>query len=73
VDQKQIDDLGIKAGAKLTLRDSRDDHNVAILTVDDVYRPDKYVQMLGCFFGILSPPCVLTPKIQGQGSQGGLW
>ncbi|OAA45001.1 Sulfate adenylyltransferase [Metarhizium rileyi] len=41
VNQKQIDDLGIKAGAKLTLRDSRDDHNVAILTVEDVYRPDK--------------------------------
>ncbi|KAH0596945.1 hypothetical protein MHUMG1_05253 [Metarhizium humberi] len=43
VSQKQIDDLGIKTGAKLTLRDSRDDHNVAILTVEDVYRPDKYV------------------------------
>lgn len=41
VDQKQIDELGIKAGAKLTLRDSRDDRNLAILTVDDVYRPDK--------------------------------
>ncbi|KIE00509.1 Sulfate adenylyltransferase, partial [Metarhizium majus ARSEF 297] len=41
VSQKQIDDLGIKTGAKLTLRDSRDDHNVAILTVEDVYRPDK--------------------------------
>ncbi|KAG8420366.1 Sulfate adenylyltransferase [Metarhizium acridum] len=41
VSQKQIDELGIKTGAKLTLRDSRDDHNVAILTVEDVYRPDK--------------------------------
>ncbi|KHO00976.1 Sulfate adenylyltransferase [Metarhizium album ARSEF 1941] len=41
VSQKQIDDLGITTGAKLTLRDSRDDHNLAILTVDDVYRPDK--------------------------------
>ncbi|KAG5994030.1 Sulfate adenylyltransferase, partial [Claviceps pusilla] len=40
VDQQQIDDLGIKAGAKLTLRDSRDDRNLAILTVEDVYRPD---------------------------------
>lgn len=43
VDQKQIDELGIKAGARITLRDSRDDRNLAILTVDDVYRPDKYV------------------------------
>lgn len=42
VDQQQIDDFGIKAGAKLTLRDSRDDRNLAILTVEDVYRPDKY-------------------------------
>ncbi|CAG9987642.1 unnamed protein product [Clonostachys byssicola] len=41
VDQKQIDDLGIKPGAKITLRDLRDDRNLAILTVEDVYRPDK--------------------------------
>lgn len=41
VDQKQIDDLSIKPGAKLTLRDSRDDRNLAIFTVEDVYRPDK--------------------------------
>ena len=41
VDQKQIDELGIKTGARITLRDSRDDRNLAILTVDDVYRPDK--------------------------------
>lgn len=43
VDQTQIDALGIKAGARITLRDSRDDRNLAILTVEDVYRPDKYV------------------------------
>ncbi|KAG6038723.1 Sulfate adenylyltransferase [Claviceps citrina] len=41
VDQQQIETLGIKTGAKLTLRDSRDDRNLAILTVDDVYKPDK--------------------------------
>jgi sulfate adenylyltransferase len=41
VNQKQIDELGIKAGARITLRDLRDDRNLAILTVDDVYRPDK--------------------------------
>lgn len=43
VDQAQIDALGIKPGARLTLRDSRDDRNLAIVTVEDVYRPDKYV------------------------------
>ncbi|KAL6893384.1 sulfate adenylyltransferase [Trichoderma evansii] len=41
VDQAQIDELSIKPGAKLTLRDFRDDRNLAILTVEDVYRPDK--------------------------------
>ncbi|KAI5806891.1 hypothetical protein EDC01DRAFT_3777 [Geopyxis carbonaria] len=41
VSQAQIDELGIKAGARVTLRDFRDDRNLAIITVDDVYRPDK--------------------------------
>lgn len=41
VDQQTIDSLGIKAGARITLRDLRDDRNLAILTVEDVYRPDK--------------------------------
>ncbi|ATY61410.1 sulfate adenylyltransferase [Cordyceps militaris CM01] len=41
VDQKQIDQLGLKAGARITLRDSRDDRNLAILTIEDIYRPDK--------------------------------
>lgn len=43
VDQKQIDELSLKAGARITLRDSRDDRNLAILTIEDVYRPEKYV------------------------------
>jgi sulfate adenylyltransferase len=43
VSQKQIDELNIKPGARITLRDFRDDRNLAIITVDDVYRPDKYV------------------------------
>lgn len=43
VDQKTVEQLGIKAGARITLRDFRDDRNLAILTVEDVYQPDKYV------------------------------
>ena len=43
VNQAQIDALGVKPGARITLRDSRDDRHLAILTVDDVYKPDKYV------------------------------
>ena len=38
-----IKELGIKNGARIVLRDLRDDRNLAILTVDDVYEPDKYV------------------------------
>ncbi|KAH7176318.1 hypothetical protein EDB81DRAFT_35288 [Dactylonectria macrodidyma] len=41
VDQETIDKLSIKPGARITLRDFRDDRNLAILTVEDVYRPDK--------------------------------
>lgn len=41
VDQQQIDDLGIKSGARIVLRDLRDDRSLAILTVEDVYQPDK--------------------------------
>lgn len=42
VSQEQISELGLKAGARVTLRDFRDDNNLAIITIDDVYRPDKY-------------------------------
>lgn len=41
VSQEQIDSLGLKAGARVTLRDFRDDRNLAIITIDDVYKPDK--------------------------------
>jgi sulfate adenylyltransferase len=43
VTQETIDEVGIKPGSRITLRDFRDDRNLAIITVDDVYRPDKYV------------------------------
>jgi sulfate adenylyltransferase len=46
VAKKQIEELGIRPGTRITLRDSRDDRNLAIITVDDVYQPDKY----GCNF-----------------------
>ncbi|KAH6956484.1 hypothetical protein HG530_001931 [Fusarium avenaceum] len=41
VNQAEIDQLGIKNGARITLRDFRDDRNLAILTVEDIYQPDK--------------------------------
>lgn len=39
-----IDKMGLKPGARVALRDFRDERNLAILTVDDLYRPDKSVQ-----------------------------
>ncbi|SPQ19709.1 c31bd963-be75-449b-b212-33326b042c7e [Thermothielavioides terrestris] len=41
VAQETIDELSLKAGARITLRDFRDDRNLAILTVEDVYKPDN--------------------------------
>lgn len=41
VSQQQIEELGLKPGARVTLRDFRDDKNLAIITIDDVYKPDK--------------------------------
>lgn len=39
--KETIDELKPQPGARITLRDFRDDSNLAILTVDDVYKPDK--------------------------------
>ncbi|KAI2639423.1 putative sulfate adenylyltransferase [Xylaria nigripes] len=36
-----INELGLKPGKRVTLRDLRDDRNLAIITIDDIYKPDK--------------------------------
>jgi sulfate adenylyltransferase len=41
ISQETIDELGVKPGERIALRDFRDDRHLAILTVDDVYKPDK--------------------------------
>lgn len=41
VSQSIIDEVGLKQGARVALRDFRDDRNLAIITVEDVYKPDK--------------------------------
>jgi sulfate adenylyltransferase len=41
VSQGQVDLLGIKPGARIALRDFRDDRHLAIISVEDVYKPDK--------------------------------
>merc|ERR1711939_604340 len=58
VGKEQIEELGIKAGARLTLRDFRDDRNLAIITVDDVYQPDKDKEAKLVFGGDAEHPAV---------------
>jgi sulfate adenylyltransferase len=41
VSQEVLNETGLKPGSRVALRDFRDDRNLAILTVDDIYRPDK--------------------------------
>jgi sulfate adenylyltransferase len=43
VSNETIRELEIQANTRLALRDLRDDRQVAILHVEDVYRPDKLV------------------------------
>ncbi|KAI1851256.1 hypothetical protein JX265_001628 [Neoarthrinium moseri] len=56
--QQTIDEAGIKPGQRITLRDLRDDRNLAILTVDDVYRPDKELEAKEVFGGDEEHPAV---------------
>lgn len=43
VSEEVVQKLDLKQGARATLRDSRDDRNLAIINIEDVYRPDKSV------------------------------
>lgn len=56
--QKDIERLGVKPGARITLRDFRDDRNLAILTVDDVYKPDKTKEAKEVFGGDPEHPAI---------------
>ncbi|EAA35113.1 sulfate adenylyltransferase [Neurospora crassa OR74A] len=58
VSEETISELGLKAGARITLRDFRDDRNLAILTVDDVYKPDKALEAKEVFGGDEEHPAV---------------
>lgn len=46
VSEKTIQQADLKPGARITLRDFRDDTNLAIITVHDIYKPDKSVLVL---------------------------
>ncbi|CAE6431056.1 unnamed protein product [Rhizoctonia solani] len=44
VSKEDIERLGIKTGTRITLRDPRDDNALAILTVEDIYTPNKVIE-----------------------------
>ena len=48
----------IRPGARITLRDPRDDRNLAIITVGDVYAPDKQKEAQEVFGGDPEHPAV---------------
>ncbi|KAK5114666.1 Sulfate adenylyltransferase [Meristemomyces frigidus] len=56
--KKEIDASGIKAGARIVLRDSRDDRHLGIMTVEDVYKPDKQKEAKEVFGGDEEHPAV---------------
>jgi sulfate adenylyltransferase len=39
--KETIDDLKLQSGSRVVLVDFRDDRHLAILTVEDVYKPNK--------------------------------
>ena len=41
VSQEDIDKLKLQQGSRVALVDFRDDKNLAIITVEDIYKPDK--------------------------------
>ncbi|KAF9469907.1 hypothetical protein BDZ94DRAFT_1329479 [Collybia nuda] len=49
VSREDIDDLKIAAGIRITLRDPRDDEALAIMTVDDIYMPDRVQEAIHVF------------------------
>ncbi|KAF9501885.1 ATP-sulfurylase [Pleurotus eryngii] len=49
VTKEDIDRLSINPGARLALRDPRDDEALAIITVEDVYKPDQVKEAIQIF------------------------
>ncbi|ORY51081.1 ATP sulfurylase [Rhizoclosmatium globosum] len=49
VSQEQINSLGLKSGARVALRDPIDDSALAILTIEDIYQPDKHREAVFVF------------------------
>ncbi|KAF3912644.1 hypothetical protein ABW21_db0201111 [Orbilia brochopaga] len=58
VSQETIDKYSIKPGARIALVDFRDDRNLAIITVDDIYQPDKELEAKEVFGGDPEHPAI---------------
>ncbi|KAJ5555553.1 sulfate adenylyltransferase aps-Penicillium chrysogenum [Penicillium sp. DV-2018c] len=57
--QEVIEKNKLQAGSRITLRDFRDDRNLAILTIDDIYRPDKAKEAKLVFGGDPEHPAIV--------------
>ncbi|KAI0081266.1 ATP-sulfurylase [Panus rudis PR-1116 ss-1] len=49
VSQEDIDHLKIAPGSRIALRDPRDDEALAIITVEDIYKPDRVKEAVNVF------------------------
>ncbi|KAG8829237.1 Sulfate adenylyltransferase, partial [Serendipita sp. 405] len=49
VSSSDVESLGIKPGTRIALRDPRDDAALAIITVEDIYTPDKVKEAIKAF------------------------
>ncbi|CAG8436830.1 6898_t:CDS:2 [Ambispora gerdemannii] len=49
ISQKDIEYFNLVAGKRVVLRDLRDDAPLAILTIEDIYKPDKEVEAINVF------------------------
>lgn len=58
VSEEKIKNLNIVQGTRITLRDFRDDAPLAILTVEDIYKPDKTVEAEKVFRGDPEHPAI---------------
>lgn len=58
ISKAHIEDIGVKVGGRVTLRDFRDDRNLAIITVEDIYQPDKKKEAKEVFGGDEEHPAV---------------
>lgn len=56
--KETIGEAGVRPGARIALRDFRDDRNLAIITVEDVYRPDKQKEAKEVFGGDEEHPAI---------------